>query len=232
MGNSYSQEDEIILIEQNPNHNFPVVEIVDDELAKSDVNLNSTGNSSQSSRAIIKLDRANFAIKLRVMGYNYDDISSAVRAKYGNLVSEKYSAQSARADVKYAMENVRKNLSENTEDLIMRSTLLLDQLESSIIPKALAGDLKAIDRVLSIEERRSKLHGLDKPSKVEVHDWRSELLSLLQQGRITIQQVQNELGDGYARELSDKLIVAGGANFLESGDVEEGSYTESSEQVA
>jgi len=44
----------------------------------------------------------------------------------------------------------------------------LDAAQLAVWPKAIKGDLRAIDRVLRIMERRAKLYGLDAPQKREL----------------------------------------------------------------
>lgn len=44
----------------------------------------------------------------------------------------------------------------------------LDRAHRAAWPKAIKGDLRAIDRVLKIMERRAKLYGLDAPQKREL----------------------------------------------------------------
>ena len=56
----------------------------------------------------------------------------------------------------------------------------LDDLLLAITPRALKGELAVIDRVLRIQERRSKFLGLDAPTKVEIeNDFSPETLKKL-----------------------------------------------------
>jgi hypothetical protein len=50
----------------------------------------------------------------------------------------------------------------------------LEMLQTGLWTKATNGDLDAIDRVLKIMDRRSKLLGLDQPTRIDIIDWRSE----------------------------------------------------------
>ncbi len=44
----------------------------------------------------------------------------------------------------------------------------LDAMQAGIYERAVAGELSHIDRILSIQERRARLQGLDMPTKTEV----------------------------------------------------------------
>lgn len=61
--------------------------------------------------------------------------------------------------------------------------------------------LAAIDRMLKISERRARLLGLDMPVKYEEVTWQSEILTLLREGKITREQVEQELGADLATEF-------------------------------
>jgi hypothetical protein len=46
----------------------------------------------------------------------------------------------------------------------------IDDLLATWFPKAKAGDYKAVDKVLRLWERQSRLLGIDAPQKIEVQD--------------------------------------------------------------
>ena len=58
------------------------------------------------------------------------------------------------------------NATEGAEHLRTLEALRLDEIQAKIWDKAIAGDYRAVDRVLRIMERRAKLLGLDAPVKV------------------------------------------------------------------
>jgi hypothetical protein len=54
------------------------------------------------------------------------------------------------------------------EELVGRELRTLDLLQRKVMRQALDGDLKAVDRVLAIMDRRGKMLGLDAAAKVTV----------------------------------------------------------------
>lgn len=83
--------------------------------------------------------------------------------------------------IKRGLEELSKEqnkIAQHVRDLELRR---LDDMLRAIWPKVITGDLKAIDRVLAIQERRAKYLGLDSP------DYTAFL------NQISIQQQQNNL---------------------------------------
>jgi transposase len=76
-------------------------------------------------------------------------------------------------DVKVIRERWRERACTDYADLLAEEMAKLDLLEREILPKALSGgpeggvNLRAVDRVLAIRDRRARMLGLDAPSKVE-----------------------------------------------------------------
>lgn len=60
------------------------------------------------------------------------------------------------------------------ELLVARELRTLDLLQRAVMSDALKGDTKAVDRVLSIMERRAKTLGLDQAAKVSVEIGRAD----------------------------------------------------------
>lgn len=99
------------------------------------------------------------AIALRLAGLEYQAIAD--RLGYS-------SRQAARVDVERALQA---NLAEESRqaDLLRQVELQrLDRLQAAAWPAAAAGDLRAIDTVLKVVDRRCKLLGLDAPIRAEV----------------------------------------------------------------
>lgn len=77
-------------------------------------------------------------------------------------------------DVKVIRERWRERACSDYADLLAEELAKLDQLEREVLPKALSGgpnddvNLSAVDRVLTIQDRRARMLGLDAPSRVEV----------------------------------------------------------------
>jgi hypothetical protein len=111
-------------------------------------------NSKQQTQARIK-DRQ--ALELRTAGATYQQIA----AKMGISLS------GAGLCVSRAMDALRLEVSEQAEAVRQMELDRLDAMLLGLWEKARRGDPAAIDRVLRIQERRSKYLGLDAPTKSE-----------------------------------------------------------------
>jgi hypothetical protein len=76
-------------------------------------------------------------------------------------------------DVKAIRERWRQRATADYSSFLAEELATLDILEHELLPKALSGgpkggvNLRAVDRVLAIRDRRARMLGLDAPSKVE-----------------------------------------------------------------
>jgi hypothetical protein len=70
-------------------------------------------------------------------------------------------------DVAAVHELWRARAAKTYDEYIAEQLAVLDGLEAAVMPAALEGEVAAVDRVLAIEARRSKLLGLDRPTRVE-----------------------------------------------------------------
>jgi hypothetical protein len=76
-------------------------------------------------------------------------------------------------DVKVIRERWRERAGNDYADFLAEELAKLDQLEREVLPHALSSgpkggvNLRAVDRVLTIMERRGRYLGLDSPSKVQ-----------------------------------------------------------------
>jgi hypothetical protein len=76
-------------------------------------------------------------------------------------------------DVKVIRERWRERATAEYSSHLAEELAKLDLLEHELLPKALSGgpgggmNLRAVDRVLAIRDRRARMLGLDAPSKVE-----------------------------------------------------------------
>lgn len=100
-----------------------------------------------------QLEREALALDLRRAGYEYSQI--AEQTGYAN-------ASGARKAVQRAL---KRGFVEPAEDLRTLEADRLDLAHRAVWTSALRGDLKAIDRVVKISDRRSKLLGLDAPTR-------------------------------------------------------------------
>ena len=99
------------------------------------------------------------ALDLRTRGYTYERIAEALGiSTSGAADSVKRALQALKAETQEKAEEVR--------DLELRR---LDRMLEIAQTAADQGELAAIDRVLRIQERRSKYLGLDAPTRSESH---------------------------------------------------------------
>jgi len=95
------------------------------------------------------------AIRLRISGCSYDQI--AERLGYANRSSAFKAVEAGRLAI----------LAEPAAELVALECARLDELMVALWPKALAGDVQAVDRVLRVMERRARYLGLDAPARTE-----------------------------------------------------------------
>lgn len=104
-------------------------------------------------------DRRGKAIALRLAGMDWQTIAD--RLDYA-------SRGAACVDVNRALEANLAEQSQAADTLREVETLRLDRLQAAAWPSAVKGDLKAIDTVLKVIDRRIKLQGLDMPLRAEL----------------------------------------------------------------
>lgn len=133
-------------------------------------------------------------IRLRASGLQYAEI--VTRLKSDEMVApflpENYCELDAYKDVQIYLEYVRENLTEALPDIVAIENQRFDTALAAIWERVEVGEYRAIDMMLKISERRSKLLGLDQAIKI---DWKIEILQLLQRGKLTIDDVKEELGE-------------------------------------
>ena len=99
------------------------------------------------------------ALELRKRGMSYTEIGQAIGI----------SMQGASECVRRALERLRVEAKESAEDVRELELERLDKLLRIAQTAADQGELAAIDRVLRIQERRSRYLGLDAPTRSESH---------------------------------------------------------------
>jgi len=100
-------------------------------------------------RATAYAIRRTKALRLRVQGHTYKDIARVC----GYTTPER-----CKADL---TKELRESVRETADELLELELIRLDALLRPVLKKAKAGDLWAVDRALTIMERRSKFLGLD-----------------------------------------------------------------------
>lgn len=95
------------------------------------------------------------ALELRRMGKSYSEIATALDL----------SKVHAHRLVHAGLEHAREQVASSADDLRAEEVSRLDAMLSGVWPDARKGHQGAVDRVLKIMERRSKLLGLDAPTR-------------------------------------------------------------------
>lgn len=114
---------------------------------------------NSTNRDVNAAQRAALAVKLRAQKVKYDDIAKS--CGYG----------SAGAAHKAIQRELKRTISTNVEEMRREELASLEHLEAECWKifdekKYEKGRLFAVDRILSIKERRAKLMGLDVPADV------------------------------------------------------------------
>jgi hypothetical protein len=157
-------------------------------------------------------DRKYFAMQLRAAGLNYREIYEAMMTQYGaDKLPASYDERYVWRDIQEEMRKIRNDTTETAEMVRTLELSRLDQMQTAIMPSATRGDLKCIDRVLKIMAARADLLGLRAPTTTVVNDWRTQVLDLIKQGKITLAQAEEELGT----ELYNELVESRGESTIE-----------------
>ena len=115
------------------------------------------GESATSPRRLEAIEKQRQALELRRAGATYEEIARAVG--YGTSRSAAYKA---------VMSAIHRVLQEPAEAVLVLELQRLDKLQMAIWSKAMAGDEKAIGRVLEIMGRRARLLGIDQPRRIDI----------------------------------------------------------------
>jgi hypothetical protein len=129
-----------------------------------------------SARKLTAAERRIQALELRKAGVTYEQIGAALGI----------TRQGAYKIVSNALDKMNETVTEQTDEIRTIEIERLDALWKVMYQQARNGNQGAVDRCLKIMERRSKLMGLDAPTKVEqentgastllseyVDDWRA-----------------------------------------------------------
>lgn len=113
-------------------------------------------------------------LEYRRQGGTYRQIAETIRQEIGEeRLPKGWDERYAYMDLKRELERVRSEVAETAEEVLSLEVKRLDEMLTRIYPVALGSDKvppdpRAIDRVLRIMERRSKLLGLDAPERKEL----------------------------------------------------------------
>lgn len=160
-------------------------------------------------------ERRKKAITLRLAGMDWQSIADQLG----------YSTRGAACtDVARALEV---NLAEQTQaaDTLREvESLRLDRLQAAAWPAAVKGDLKAIDTVLKVIDRRVKLQGLDMPLRAELSGPDGGPMQLQHANLAKLYELIDAAGDGDGDHLDDgddSDDTSGDEDFDDDGDADD-----------
>lgn len=120
-------------------------------------------------------ERRSMAVELRKAGMSYNNIATAIISHFGaENLPKHYDARYAYSDVLRVLEHTRAEMFEDAQTIIELELERLDELMMALWDSAISGNLKAVDRVLMIMQRRAKMLGLEKTNLYIETDWRKE----------------------------------------------------------
>lgn len=109
----------------------------------------------QTQRDYDRAERKKNALELRLAGASYRDIAQALEV----------SPATALQDCKEALADIP---AQQADEMRTVELSRLDRLQRAVWPRAVKGDLQAVDRAIKIIDRRAKLFGLDAPQQVQI----------------------------------------------------------------
>ena len=173
----------------------------------------------------VKADiRREFVLDLRCSGKSYRAIAEAAIAHFGiERLPKSYNYRQAWRDVDTELRRIAKETSADARVLRAQEIDRLDRMLDAVWPFAMdpieiedappVPNLGAIDRVLRIAERRSKLLGLDMPTRVDYTDVSEEEIERLAEEWLAGQlaaarESQGDAGSGSEDGAGDAPEVA------------------------
>ncbi len=112
--------------------------------------------------------RRSDVLTLAVAGHTPTAISETLTQKYQSEGLAGVSQRSVETTINKALEEWRASDAANIENVRQMQLARLDQLLATLYPKAREGHLKTVDRVLKLEQLRSKIAGTEAPRRLEV----------------------------------------------------------------
>ena len=128
---------------------------------------------STDSRSVVATERRQRAFELRKAGWTYDEIGACIGV----------TKQAAHGLVSRELRRLGKLAQSDAKQMLTLELERLETLHKALWDGALEGDLGAIDRLLKISARRSRLMALDELGKVEVTAPQSAVIILPDNGR-------------------------------------------------
>jgi hypothetical protein len=126
------------------------------------------GNCKTSRNVVNASERRIAAMELRLSGATFEKIAAAMHVQFPGRLPKNYDKRQAWQDVNRELEKLTARRVKAAEQLLQLELERLNKLQVKLWVRAQDGDLKAMDRLLKIIERRSRLLGLDAPVKADV----------------------------------------------------------------
>ncbi|NJM49217.1 MAG: hypothetical protein HC860_26100 [Alkalinema sp. RU_4_3] len=111
------------------------------------------------------IERRRHVVELRRSGATLESIARVVSNKFG---LPNYDRRRCHEDLQFALAELGREYHLSSEALRQEQLQVIDRLQFALWEKALAGDVKAIDAVNRLLERKAKLCGLDAPVQLLV----------------------------------------------------------------
>jgi hypothetical protein len=125
-------------------------------------------------------------IELRQQGLRYATIAERIEGEFdAERLPKSWNAKYACKDFHRALQQAETDLDAGAADLLRLELSRLNALQAKLWPKAMGGNVGAVDRILSIMKRRATYLGLDSPDEIRARvesastDWLPALLDAL-----------------------------------------------------
>jgi hypothetical protein len=170
-------------------------------------------------------------MELRKEGLTYRQILSTLVQKHGNQLSNGFSLFEVRKLFSLGMIQSKQRFMETGSEIIQLEYDRLEALWQAYYPLAMDGNIKAGNICIKIMGRRARMMGLDKPQTVNIKDWRTEIIELVKQGKVSLADVRKQIPESLYGEI-DGLIVDGSSVEYENGGDEGGVFEEEEDSIS
>lgn len=151
-------------------------------------------------------ERRAYVWERRLKGFSYDAVYRDMLETFSRDVLPKdWSPKRVYADCSAILSQIQNEYKETAAEMVDIELGRFDEMLAAIWPAAKAGDLGAVDKVLSISRERRKMMGLDNPEMININ-WKVQVADLLQRGLVTPQDVAGELGEEALISVNQYLL--------------------------
>jgi hypothetical protein len=133
----------------------------------------------QPKKSLSIIDRRRRVVELRRTGATLESIASVISSKFG---LPNYDRRRAFDDLKFGLAEINREYQLDTEALRREHLETIDRLQMALWSKAIGGDVKAIDSITRLLERKSRLCGLDAPVQLLVTQLLDQEVKMLVEG--------------------------------------------------